>query len=657
MAFDARGMRSNAPARVRATFTWTGTRILEGRLDLVFHHGNQPLGSYRSFDLALSGGEQAFDLLLPSLSVDGSPTQVDVGVRFVTSRQTLELEPAIWAVPHALQRACVLGASTPPHEADAYSKLTASLRLDALQPKREGTGVTQLSYIPLFAAPALIPPDEFPAEPLAYCSFDVVFLPGKGFSLLRENQLAAMARWVRAGGSVCVMPMGALDARHLRFLNDLAGTPSPAFTVDSLGVLRPAAPPAGKDPVSVLTFHTGVGRLAVVLKPPAEADLASPAWRRTVAFLWKLRHDHLQTVVDTGKWDTGIQFSDSLPPFQRSPADRTTGTPAHPVSICEIREVIQGLMPHQVRIIPFSVVVLILGLFVVAIGPLDYFLLGLIRRRKYTWITFPLIAIAFTYFTVKLSDYYMGLRDLRRALVFVDVDRQGRALRQHRYEMVFAGSEHTARYDVKNALFQPIGRADARDWDEDPMGRYGRPPTVRRPYGQERGLDALDQPQTFTYEGRFPSHFTAVQPLYQWTPQLNRTFSLEASDPLPKLNWDAITFQDILSPPAPGWVSQKLLGNSGLPVSVCVFRGSSWNFSSEPVVRPPVLFNSRATLLVNTTVHPERGLFSLVSQVSPTGAPNFEDLAILDPTDEGEAAVVVIHEVGEDIYVYRCLYR
>jgi len=646
VTFDTRGMRSNAPARVRATFTWSGTRILEGRLELVFRYGNQSLGTYRSFDLALSGGPQTFDLLLPSLTIDGNPPQIDVQVRFLTAHQAIELEPAIWAVPHALQRACVLGVSVPPHDSDAYAKIITSLRLDALQPKREGTGSTRFSYIPLFAAPVLIPPDELPAEPLAYCSCDVLLLAGKGFALLREGQLAAITRWVKAGGSVCVVPAGSVDGRHVRFLNELAGAPTPAFTANSLGVLP--TDPAGQNPAGALTFHSGLGRMAVVLKPPAERDLGSPAWRRTVAFLWKLRKGQIQTVERTGRWSDRIQFSDTLPAFDPERREQSQGTPAHPVAVCDIREVLQGLMPSQMRIIPFSVVVLILVLFVLAIGPLDYFLLGALRRRKYTWITFPLMAIAFTYFTVKLSDYYMGLRDHRRALVFVDVDRQGRPLRQHRFEMIFSGSERTARFDVKNALFQPVGRADARDWEDQRYRGYRRPSR-----DMDYDLGSLAQSQAFIYEGRLPSHFTAVQSLYQWTPQLNRTFSLEPPEHFPTLNWSALSVNDLLSYRTMADVREKLLRGQALPIDVVVVRGTEGACAAAPTTG--FLFSSN--LLVNCTRPPERGFFSLVSQVSPTGAPNFEDLAILDPTDPNQAVLVAIEHVGEDIYVYRCLYR
>jgi len=46
-----------------------------------------------------------------------------------------------------------------------------------------------------------------------------------------------------------------------------------------------------------------------------------------------------------------------------------------------------------------------------------------------------------------------------------------------------------------------------------------------------------------------------------------------------------------------------------------------------------------------------------VSQISPTGAANWEDLSLLDPTDPNQALLVVVAQVGDDFFIYRRLYR
>ena len=46
-------------------------------------------------------------------------------------------------------------------------------------------------------------------------------------------------------------------------------------------------------------------------------------------------------------------------------------------------------MPEGVRMVPVSVLASILLGFVLWIGPGEYFLLGWLKLRKLTWVTFP----------------------------------------------------------------------------------------------------------------------------------------------------------------------------------------------------------------------------------------------------------------------------
>jgi len=50
------------------------------------------------------------------------------------------------------------------------------------------------------------------------------------------------------------------------------------------------------------------------------------------------------------------------------------------------------------------------------------------------------------------------------------------------------------------------------------------------------------------------------------------------------------------------------------------------------------------------------GLFGVVSQVSPSGGRDFEDLSLLDPSDAGQWILIVAIEHGDDLIVYRKLY-
>lgn len=304
-------------------------------------------------------------------------------------------------------------------------------------------------------------------------------------------------------------------------------------------------------------------------------------------------------------------------------------------------------MPQTIRLIPFWTIVLILALFVIIIGPVDYFLLGFFKLRRFTWLSFPLVSIGFAIFTVYLSEHYMGTADYRGALVFVDVGRGGQVLRQNRYEMIFAAGERVIDTEVKRGLFTALGQQYFGGWGESG--------------GYESGESAETQ-----YEGRIPTLFKVSQRIRQWTPQLNRIFSMEPVQAKINLNWDAIT-----SPICEkAQVVETIFGTESPDGDIfCIHNyypieggigGISWpRFQVSEILDRNVL--PQTDLLLKTSVREPAGLFYVVSQISPTGGSNFEDLTVLvDPivgqNDTHRWLLAVVVREGNDIIIYRRLY-
>ena len=61
--------------------------------------------------------------------------------------------------------------------------------------------------------------------------------------------------------------------------------------------------------------------------------------------------------------------------------------------------------------------------------------------------------------------------------------------------------------------------------------------------------------------------------------------------------------------------------------------------------------------LRDACVRPSRGVFRAVSRVAPHGGDNFEDLALLDPTDRGQWLLVIAVADGDSLLLYRHLYH
>jgi hypothetical protein len=66
--------------------------------------------------------------------------------------------------------------------------------------------------------------------------------------------------------------------------------------------------------------------------------------------------------------------------------------------------------------------------------------------------------------------------------------------------------------------------------------------------------------------------------------------------------------------------------------------------------------NSFVELIFRASVRTKTRYFSIVSQVSPSGADSFEDLAVIDTSAPGEWLLIVAVERGNDRVVFRRLY-
>jgi hypothetical protein len=181
---------------------------------------------------------------------------------------------------------------------------------------------------------------------------------------------------------------------------------------------------------------------------------------------------------------------------------------------------------------------------------------------------------------------------------------------------------------------------------------------VREGYDEGVGLES-GRVEPLIFEDSLPTRYTATQRIRQWTPQVNRTFSLEPPESVPEFHWGRFGLRDCLDAGRNATVPALLYGERGRTGGVYVFhRRDVRCVRAGPSAAHFATGGSGAgSLLARASVRPSKGFFHVVSHISPNGAPDFEDLAILDPDDADQALVAVVEQVGNDIYVYRCLYR
>jgi len=662
--------RSGGPIPVELTFDWSGSTVLQGKLEATFGEGAQTVARYQGPDMALAAGEQRFWMLFPGVSASYPGQQMEVSLAFRTATGVLDLGTCPLLVPSPMQRWLSIGVSDPREGRDgSTSAIAQSLKLDRfVRTTDEGTGRV------FSCAPVHVEPENLPLYPLGYCCYDVVLLKGRAFELLREKQLKALRRWVEAGGSVCVIPQGGLRSYHVDFLNGLCEAKSAKFQLTPDGDLDVTEGPGGG---GLLCVRSGLGR-TVVVTDFEQRLLDSDRWREAVCFLWKTRLAVQKEIGRTGRFNIDMSETYGGRQFQ------TTG------------QFLRGLLPPTARLIPLWLIALLLAVFVLAVGPGDYFLLGLVKLRRLTWVLFPVWSVALTLFLVYLSGQYLGRSDRSRSITFVDVGRAGRVLRTNRYELLFAARSQQTVTECRDCFFAPVN-LEMMD-----LGGYGGPYYSV----QEKGSPC--------YAGRIPSRYSAWQEIRKWTPQLNRIFSIasdvaetdeasgEAATPggdarhpalatnesrwgtPPRLNWDAIDVRLLESEAGRQSIKEKLVGKGAFDGNIHVMHlGQRYSpyrvtpeFSEEADYRggpPRMEVNYRGSIarmedtyppmawglepfIHEACVGPSKGLLSLVSQISPTASAGFDDLAVHDATDPGQWLVTVVTRSGNDTVVCRRLY-
>jgi hypothetical protein len=651
--------RTSGPLAVEVELDWRGTGVIEGALRIEISDGAEVRCMYERPDIFLASGKSPpIRLLLPSPGPGDYNSQLKAQMTFYSEKGVFRVPSCQVFVPQMSERGLVVAFSEPRGrpgvEALALHKL---LKLERFLPARdagEGGAPSRGVRRPLVTTPAYLAPDVMPSVPAACCAFDMIVLAGEGFSLMRKKQLEAVLIWVRAGGSVLVLPTGGMKAHHARFLNELAGADadSPDYALTPAGRVEGEA--------GFGRFHAGLGRAVVGLGVPKDdVTPESPAWRRTAAFLWKVRRAHVSSIARKGVWadveeekapDGSAMYYQDMQYQQQGGGPRFGRVPV------SVGSTLSGkLFPERIKVIPLWVIVLILALFVAVIGPVDYFVLGLLKRRKLTWVTFPAAAIGFALFTMLLAEIYMGSSDHRNSVTVVDLGKGGRILRTSRYEVIVAGRNRKSVTEVAGGFFAPVEpSALAGGYDE-----YGR-------YGGYGGYSSRAGRSVPIYEGLVPTRFTATQHINQWEPRMNRFLYIGPEAPSPerrgggrsprvKLDWDAVG-PELWDGP---------VKRNGLPEArAAVIESDPTRMTEIVAYRGGEVRTDRgsycglqAKTLQELCVRPRKGFFTVVSQVSPTGGGDFEDSAVLDPTDPEQWLLAVVVRDGQSFTVYRRLFH
>ena len=351
--------------------------------------------------------------------------------------------------------------------------------------------------------------------------------------------------------------------------------------------------------------------------------------------------------------------------------------------------------------VPTWVLAMILGSFILMIGPGDYYVLGWLRARKLTWLTFPVVTIAATAFTFWMSNFYMSASEAVRSVEIHDVDDANDIVRTNRFDLLYVSNSRRMETKIEKGLFTALNPLPADTPFNVPIPAGAVGPMVYNlsaMINQPRvGVAApafspwqetLQPKLQSEVVGRIPTQFTVSQDLPKWTPQLNRVLEIPLVPTKSDIDWSQFQLSaeevtQIRVQMLPRKLAERIKTQFG-PEAIfacytgengCAFVGSpEWSSTrtnqEQQYYRQRLnrrfAFQGNESQDVNlpgfirwlkdaSVVAPYPGPFSLVKQTAPKGSASCEDLPMLDATDPTTWLLVVVIP-GKDSYtIYRKL--
>jgi len=673
--YPANVSRTAGPIRLQMTFNWAGSGVFQGAMQLEARNSaRENLGTFYLDKLYLTAGEQTQEIMLPGFRVgtlDNSITLTPTLIAAGSGRRYDHPDLNV-IVPSDQKRELVVAILSPDSLINkrAENDIVDALRLERLAPSEIEKANILTKMVDWHV-------DDAPQDPLRYCACDMALLPSDGLAELRPPQLEALLAWVRAGGGVCVVLNDAeFEPEQVDWLNTLAGSNdgTPTFLRDSQGRLIHEL---DESDVNVLHRTCGLGRVAVTVGPD-QAHPRAPHWPRTAAFLWRVRYEHLPRIVSNGEWNHQL----TLETAKRSPqlgqtaygqldqVQEALASEFQPLPTIGLTGLIERLLPDGIRLMPLSTMGVLLLAYLIAIGPLDYYVLGKLGMRKWTWCTFPAVTLIFTGLSIGLSNSSMSTTTNRRSAVIRDIAPGGLVARENRLELLFPSSTQLMSTDVGRGLFMPLLYQDFAQFTNyyDPYATQNMP--VRR------AGPAL-------YAGRMPTQATIEQLIPQWTPQLNRVLTIPLQQPpdLPAFDWDEVPDfrtdegrQQLRNRVAAAFdvslVDQMRNGMTGIVTAGVFHLGESHPLLGDAALvqnseNQQVLVNTRYgqqwinqpnsyLRLLSTSNQP--GFLGVVSESAPMGGDRFEDMLLLDASNPKQWLLVIMVPKGNELLIYRRLY-
>ncbi len=294
--------------------------------------------------------------------------------------------------------------------------LEAKKRLVAVvgQDRPEGLDLPDLETVSLA-------PERLPEDWRGYAALEaLVWLDGKATEIRSPAQLDALRAWICSGGRLVVaranevgiggtplmklLPVRSLGGREVEGLEGLTGIPGAAsapqgktMVLESVPLRGHAALTQGGIPL-VVESALDAGRVSFVAFDPSRGPFTQ--WKEARKFwAWLLKPPSAPPARDPNSPDTAAK------------APRILGS----ATLAQLAATFPDVAPPAI-----GGLFLLIILYLVVVGPGDYFLLRSLRRLELTWITFPVYVTAFTALILVIGGAFMRTAAHQRETRVVD---------------------------------------------------------------------------------------------------------------------------------------------------------------------------------------------------------------------------------------------
>jgi hypothetical protein len=303
----------------------------------------------------------------------------------------------------------------------------------------------------------VVRPADLPVSALGWSSVSQVVLAGGVWAKLDAPQQEAMRHWVGLGGHLVVMG-GAEAAQHVGALPEamrpaeVMGTRS-AAQLRSLGLLDGGPGPRGSVNIAEL-------------KPRKGTSLPLPAHEGAPLAVRANFGDGAVTVLafDASEgpfrqWGGMDETWDALR-FSRSAG--TAWTEGRPDA--QLLSTSVGMLP-EFELPSMSWVMLLIGLYIVLVGPVNYQVLKRRRRLDLAWVTIPALTLLATAGTYGMGYVLHGSGLMVYELALVRAVPEAEVAHVYTYVSLFSPSPRAYAIDIEGAQILPVsepGRASGR---------------------------------------------------------------------------------------------------------------------------------------------------------------------------------------------------